>query len=87
MTDCAAAAHRVGPPVEPQAVHLLFGTVAGVTMVTEDRLHVAREVHARVILCGDAHGQRRQSDRKRRETKGVIAARLYGDSGLRTHRD
>ena len=39
-----AAAHRIAPPIEAEAVHLLRGTVAADAALPEDWLHIAHEL-------------------------------------------
>src|SRR5262249_12528632 len=72
-----STAHRVGAPVEPQAVHLLVGTVTLIAMVTEDRLNVTPEVHTRRNLGDEASGRKRReedckSGQAQRDHRGII---------------
>src|SRR5262249_13168590 len=69
-----AAAHRVGTPIETEAVHLLLGTVAAQAMLAEDRLHVAAEVDLASGL-GAQKGRGRQD-----ETEGERPRRTHGGS-------
>ena len=44
MSVCAAAAQRVGAPIEPQPAELLRRPVAADAVLAEDRLHVALKI-------------------------------------------
>src|SRR5581483_2621060 len=54
------AAHRIGAPIEPQAAHLLFGTMTPDAARLENRLHVALKIDAGRALCRRRRGARGQ---------------------------